>query len=511
MKNWFILLLTAIETIASQAVFASDADTEVFHEFEWQGIKYRVIDEEKKTCMTKPRYNENGSLEYIEFSPVIFDYDPEVDDVLYIPEEVSDGIHTYSVVEIGDRSFEMVSNLVSVILPNSINKIGDYAFNGCKNLKSMALPEMIDTIPKGFVTYCISLGDLKIPENVNYIGGYAFMGCESIESLTLPSSLTYLGGASFCNCNNLTNIVIPDGVTVINVNTFNRCSKLKSVKLPSNLKKIMCCAFSDCGLEELDLPESLEEIDEGEEVKEPGISAEYYGAFSYSSLKRIVIPDRVKKIGCYAFAECWRLEYIKFPRYLDIIEDDMCIGCRNLRDIVFPDSIREIGRAAFYDCSSLKAIEIPEGTERIYGAAFCGCNELHTVVIPESLCLLRNHVFFNRDSEVSDMEIFYKTSVPKDMSDCEYAFKPSTYENGTLYVGTGGLEAARKTEPWKNFVNIKEMDFSDVDGISAKDANQHGDVELFDLHGRKIDDAGFLPHGVYILRKDGHTSKVLLP
>ena len=65
--------------------------------------------------------------------------------------------------------------------------------------------------------------------------------------------------------------------------------------------------FSGCsGLEEIELPEDLEEIGER-------------AFFCCTSLTEIEIPDPVETIGDYAFSLCVKLEKIELPEDLETI------------------------------------------------------------------------------------------------------------------------------------------------------------------------------------------------
>ena len=42
-------------------------------------------------------------------------------------------------------------------------------------------------------------------------------------------------------------------------------------------------------------------------------------------------------------------------------------------------------------------------------------------------------------------------------------FRERDYENITLYVPSGTIDAYKAADTWKNFLNIKEFDATDVD------------------------------------------------
>jgi len=65
--------------------------------------------------------------------------DNEVSGKFAIPQTVTNKSKTYTVIAIGESSFENNKNLTDVIIPSSVTSIGDNAFKGCSNLKSITV------------------------------------------------------------------------------------------------------------------------------------------------------------------------------------------------------------------------------------------------------------------------------------------------------------------------------------------------------------------------------------
>ena len=93
-------------------------------------------------------------------------------------------------------------------------------------------------------------------------------------------------------------------VTTIAANAFKANLHLKKVIIPNSVKKIENDAFCECAyLEEVSLSQNLELIDGG--------------AFSFCyRLKAIALPDSVLKLGEHAFAQCYSLETVSIGRQL---------------------------------------------------------------------------------------------------------------------------------------------------------------------------------------------------
>ena len=95
----------------------------------------------------------------------------------------------------------------------------------------------------------------------------------------------------------ITKVIIDDDVTEIAEDAFEHCQNLKVVVFSPNskLKKIGKGAFYKCtALEEVDLPDSVEELKEGD--------FDCRGAFQYcSSLQKVSLGSNLKIIGYSAF------------------------------------------------------------------------------------------------------------------------------------------------------------------------------------------------------------------
>ena len=92
-----------------------------------------------------------------------------------------------------------------------------------------------------------------------------------------------------------------------------------------------------------------------------------------------------------------------------------------------------------------------------------------------------------------------------------YNFSPMVYDTATLHVATGGLEAAKKVEPWKSFKNIVEgeSDIIDVQISNPSEIDYSNPYEVYNISGVKIGKCiEGLPSGVYILRQNTKTLKI---
>lgn len=86
--------------------------------------------------------------------------------------------------------------------------------------------------------------------------------------------------------------------------------------------------------------------------------------------EHVIIPDGVKTIGKYAFANC------------------------HVKSVIIPDSVTEISESAFSSCSNLETVIFGKNVESIGDKAFGACVNLKSVTLPESIRLRVDYNMF---------------------------------------------------------------------------------------------------------------------
>lgn len=98
--------------------------------------------------------------------------------------------------------------------------------------------------------------------------------------------------------------------------------------------------------------------------------------YNNKSIREVIIPYGVEKIGNMAF------QY-----------------CSNLKRITIPNSVTELGyQLTFSDCSSLESITIPSGVTKIPQNTFSNCTSLKTVKLPDTITEIGQNAFSNCNS-----------------------------------------------------------------------------------------------------------------
>ena len=172
-----------------------------------------------------------------------------------------------SVITIGEGAFRNCPKLVTITLPDSITLIGKEAFYYCSNLTEITLGSEITIIGKGAFEYCSKLNrvnitdigswceisfadnmanplcyadnlyvngakltELTVPEGTDVIGDFAFYDYQYLTSVIIPDSVTTIGEGAFYDCNGLLTVTIGRGVRTIGKNAFYACSALKTAR-----------------------------------------------------------------------------------------------------------------------------------------------------------------------------------------------------------------------------------------------------------------------------------------
>lgn len=132
-----------------------------------------------------------------------------------------------------------VSQIVRVVLPDTVTTVGEGAFYWCSYLVDAGLTASVTEIGDNAFFYNERLktpGDIS---SVESIGSHAFIGCKSLVSIELPKTLVSLGTYAFADCFSLLSITVPVNVTAIGEYTFSGCKALREATFLSGALETM--------------------------------------------------------------------------------------------------------------------------------------------------------------------------------------------------------------------------------------------------------------------------------
>lgn len=160
-------------------------------------------------------------------------------------------------------------------------------------------------------------------------------------------------------------------VTEIRDNAFYKCSSLREIVLPEGLQKMGHHCFYEC-----------------------------------TALEKIIIPDSVSETGMGCFEGCTSLEEIILPEKLTILPESCFRDCPSLKSIILPQNITDIQKFCFAGCSALSGISFSGNLVSIGDLAFYGCNSAGDLFIPDSVKYIGIHSLgYNEYGKISGFSI----------------------------------------------------------------------------------------------------------
>ena len=450
---------------------------------------------------------------------------------------------------IADNVFHNCSGLTSIEIPNSVTSIGNYAFDDCTGLKSVRMGNGITSIGERAFYNCSGLTSIEIPNSVTSIGDYAFYDCSGLVSVVIPNSVTSIEYYAFSGCSGLTDLTIGNGVASIGGYAFEGCSNIAEVHITDLAAwcNIDYDGYYACPLyyadklylngelvTELVIPDGVTEVRD-------------YAFYGFSSLASVAIPNSVTNIGERVFEDCSSLASVTIPNSVTNIGKSVFKGCSGLTNLTIGNGVANTGDNAFYGCSNLAEVHItdlatwcnidfesdysnpilysnslylngelvtelviPNGVTEIKDYAFTHNRALTSVVIPNSVVNIGDFAF-DVCTALKELTIGNGvTSIGEKAFNCRSlacissyipaeklfevsCFASTTYRRCLLYVPLGAKDVYASTSGWNKFVNVVEMDFTDVDEVKVQ---RTGEKVIYDLYGRKVDAPA---KGVYIV------------
>lgn len=307
----------------------------------------------------------------------------------------------------------------------TITRIGDLAFSEVTGIGEFTVPDGMVSIGEG-AFWQSSLTSIEIPASVTAIYNDAFSECQKLTKFTLPVTATTLGEDLLYGCIQLKELNLPEGVTMIPDGFVQGAQQLEEVKIPSTVTKIGGFAFAEC-------PE----------------------------LTTINIPEACTSIGAFAFAYCIKITTLPVPETVTSLGHGVFYQA-GLTEAALPENITVIPDGTFQCCANLKEFTVSNNVTEIEKEAFYWCFALEKITLGEKVAKFGEKVFYGDDAL---KEVICLNPVPA----TGVEFTQSAYENATLTVPEGSLDAYKAADGWKEFLNIAEPT-----GIAAATADGEG-------------------------------------
>lgn len=352
-------------------------------------------------------------------------------------------------------------------------------------------------------TYTNNHGVLVFANDLTIIGESAFALSEKLKSIILPDTIAKIDIGAFSVCENLLEITIPKNVTSIEACAFGLCTKLKkfSGKYASEdglsliINGVLNQFALGCKLKEYTIPSEATEIG--------------WSSFSESQLEKVVLHDKIKKIGHSAFCGCVNLYEINIPNNVTSIEDVAFQDCTALKDISIPKSVN-LGINVFEGCNDVsvtyddESIGYSKDTDlkqlmakytsrenQSEGYVYSGDESAKIIHIPDGVSLIKSDAF----EDCQEVEVIYIPSSVKEVEDgafcglnnlCRFVSDNASEDGRCLIIkntlfGFAGKDIYQYTLP-NNITNIAPMVFGynrDLRSIDISDGVRKIGYQVF--------------------------------
>lgn len=281
------------------------------------------------------------------------------------------------------------SGLERIVIPASLKEFespesGMGVFENCTKLQSVTFAEGSQLLRIGKKAFkgCISLASFDIPVTVTTIGEYAFEHCESLTSITIPANTTNMATGVFSTCTNLTDVVLDTKATELPGWMFANCHSLKEIIIPASVSSIGNYCFTNTPIEYIHVAAGSKYYASVDGVL---FKADKSEVLLYPENKRettFTVPNTVTTIDKDIFTNEYLAELIFEDGDQPLqIKDSAFARMTGLVKVELPDRLTRVGQYAFQSCSRLMFINVPAtATNSTFGnSAFSGCYKLMEV------------------------------------------------------------------------------------------------------------------------------------
>ena len=374
------------------------------------------------------------------------------------------------VTTIDASAFENKTNLLKVVVPNSVTSIGLGAFKGCNSIEDITLPFVGASET---ATYYEAV--------FGYIFGYEKQSSTSkYKSSTEDYPILYtefanekytdvsLGVNQFSKERLKEKYVSKSGMTYyynvyyyIDYYIYHLPTSIRNVTITSQTN-IPVAAFNNCDfIETITLSADVENI--GEYAFQNGQSLI---SFNSAEIGVFNIPKNVTNINNYVFYGCEKATTVTLGNNVSNIGNYAFSGCVNISkfnseneyEFILPAKVVNIGKYAFQNVQTIKKVVVPDSVTSIGLGAFKGCNSIEDITLPfvgaraEATCY--DAVFgyiFGYEKQSSDSK--YKSSTV-DYPVLKTEFLNKQYSDGTIGINQFSKERLKNYDSNKSGMTI---------------------------------------------------------
>ena len=211
---------------------------------------------------------------------------------------IEQSVNGVNVTEIGKDAVRGKSNLLKVVLPETIKTIDESAFLGCKKLKEIDLSK-VEYIGKNAFNGAITTTNTNLNlSSLKEMGDSAFAGATKLREVDMESAtLVEIPEKAFFGCTVLYTVKLPESVKIIRKQAFMANGCLVNINL-ENVERFKDCCFSECvNLVSLTLTNAIE--------------IRHEAFFQCTKLSTVTVGDKIEVFYFRAFYSDYSLTYFK--------------------------------------------------------------------------------------------------------------------------------------------------------------------------------------------------------
>ncbi|MBQ9707573.1 MAG: leucine-rich repeat domain-containing protein [Firmicutes bacterium] len=388
----------------------------------------------------------------------------------------------------GQSPLHAVAGKVTSVKLKGITGIGSNTFEDFGRLKSVSV---------------------NLDTEISSIGAGAFSGCEDVEISCYSNSYSKVnsiisGNAGFDGIK----VRLLSGSRMGNV-TWTYNENTRTIIFTSNGSSEFGESFSSSPFDGLD----ARTIEFSDAFACENIPDNLFKGCS--SISRVQLPEKVKKIGKEAFKDCINLQSVIWSEDISTLGEGAFEGCKNLSDIhiignatfneaeleiseasaEIPEGVTDIPDRCFESCTSLKQVDWYEDPEEgavtgtIGAEAFDGCIELDDISIPNYVEKIGDKAFYDCvNLSGQDFGENLKSLGTQAFYGCElirtFGFEENLSSIGEMaigyYTGKDGdsvasraltVEAPESAETIKSYCKNNGFEFRTTEGLGGSQAD----------------------------------------
>ncbi len=302
---------------------------------------------------------------------------------------------------IGKFNFFRCSRLETVTFEEGtkLERIGWGAF-GYSSLPAVTIPDSVTQIDGYAFYYCSKLTDVAISENSKLasLGEYAFKADGKMTYLYIPDGVTKIGTAIFKDVSGVTLSVAENSYAQAYAEKYGIAYTARPV--PAAIIASGSCG--DNAAWELDNEGTLKITGSGP-MADNGTNHSPWEAYKHQ-IRQVIIGKDITAIGRFNFFWCSRIESVSFEAGSQLERIGWgAFGYSSLKTIAIPDSVTRIDGYAFYYCSKLSDVTIGENSRlaSMGEYVFKADTSLHSLYIPDSTVQIGANIFLDAVANVT--------------------------------------------------------------------------------------------------------------